>query len=705
MKTKFRYNILLLLIACSSFQTLLSKEHPCLMLTKEGVSDIQKNQGNMPLFDQTLKKIKAEMDLVINNPVDVPTPKDAGGGYTHERHKKNYNEMYQAGILYQVYKDEKYASFVKNMLEAYAKMYPALPLHPVQKSNYRGKLFWQGLNECVWLVHTAQAYDCVYDYISPKDRKFIEQNLFYPMVKFISEDNKTTFNKIHNHATWATAGVGMIGYVMNDKDLIDRSLSGSAKDGKTGFLRQIDLLFSPDGYFTEGPYYQRYSLQPFIVFAQAIQNNEPERNIFTYRDNILLKAVNTSLQMAYTDGQFFHLNDALDKTWESIELVYGVDIAYNVTKDRSLLSIAKQQNQVILSDAGMQVAKDLSKNLEQPFVQKSMIIRDGPDGTEGGIGILRMGDNSDQTCVVMKATSQGMGHGHFDKLTITFYDNGHEILQDYGAARFLNIEPKNGGHYLPENDSWAKQTIAHNTLVVDETSNYQGKLEIAEKYSPKITRFVNKEDFKLVSAIDTNAYPGVKMERTAIMLHSKEIGKPIVIDIFDASSNTAHQYDLSYYFIGQLINSNFKYNAYTTSREPLGTKNGYQYLWKEATGKMEDNTAKITFLNGNRFYSITSLIDNALLYLNRIGANDPNFNLRNEPSFMIRKNDLHFRNISVIEPHGDYNPKEEYTIQPQSIIKDITSLTEVSGDTWINIELTTGKTVKVAVNAAQFRIK
>ena len=43
-----------------------------------------------------------------------------------------------------------------------------------------------------------------------------------------------------------------------------------------------------------------------------------------------------------------------------------------------------------------------------------------------------------------------MGHGHFDKLHWLYFDNGREIISDYGAARFLNIEAKYGGHYLPE---------------------------------------------------------------------------------------------------------------------------------------------------------------------------------------------------------------------------------------------------------------
>lgn len=82
--------------------------------------------------------------------------------------------------------------------------------------------------------------------------------------------------------------------------------------------------------------------------------------------------------------------------------------------------------------------------------------------------MLRTGEEEHQTTMAMKYTSQGMGHGHFDRLGFIMFDNNNDIITDYGAARFLNIEQKNGGHYLYENDKYAKQTIAHNALVVDE---------------------------------------------------------------------------------------------------------------------------------------------------------------------------------------------------------------------------------------------
>lgn len=90
-----------------------------------------------------------------------------------------------------------------------------------------------------------------------------------------THDLKDWFNLIHNHAVWATAGVGMIGIATNNQDYIDMALYGTEKDGKRGFIALMDNLFSPDGYYTEGPYYTRYAILPYAVFANALNNWKP----------------------------------------------------------------------------------------------------------------------------------------------------------------------------------------------------------------------------------------------------------------------------------------------------------------------------------------------------------------------------------------------------------------------------------------------
>ncbi len=137
----------------------------------------------------------------------------------------------------------------------------------------------------------------------------------------------------------------MTGLVIGDDNLVQQSLYGTNKDGKSGFIAQLDHLFSPDGYYTEGPYYARYAMLPFYLYAEALQKTKPSLKIFEHRNQILKKALYAALQQTNTNGAFFPINDAIkDKTYISSEVVVAVDIAYAVYgQDKALLSIAQKQ--------------------------------------------------------------------------------------------------------------------------------------------------------------------------------------------------------------------------------------------------------------------------------------------------------------------------------------------------------------------------
>ncbi|SDJ78729.1 Alginate lyase [Pedobacter sp. ok626] len=654
----------------------IAQEHPSIMLTKKNIEAVRKGTTTYPLLKKSYQKIKADADKAIAEPISVPTPKDAGGGATHEQHKKNYTNMLNCGIAYQISGDKKYATYVESMLLKYAADYSKWPLHPKRKENHQaGKIFWQSLNDFVWQVYTIQGYDMVYDAISQKNRATINAGLFEPMLKFFTIDCKETFDKIHNHGTWDIAAVGMTGYVLNKPEYVEMAIKGSAKDGKTGYLAQIDQLFSPDGYYTEGPYYQRYALLPFIIFAKAINNYQPELKIFQYRNQLLANAINTSLQLTYTDGTFFPINDAIKgKTYETAELVYGVDIAYADIKPMAdLLDVAGRQNEVIISDAGLKVAADLFAGKAKPFAYQSQLIKDGASGKEGGLGILRYGNNDDQQTLLIKAASQGMGHGHFDRLNLLYYDNGVEVFPDYGSARFINIESKKGGDYLPENKSWAKQTVAHNTLVVDQTSNYKGNPDVAQKTYPEVLYFKNDKNLQVISAAERDAYPGVQMIRTSALLKVAELSKPLVIDVFQTLSDKPHQYDLPFWYKGYVVDASVKINAFTDQLKPLGEKYGYQHIWLNADQPVIDKTGYLSILNNKRFYTVHFATDNTVnLKMLSLGANDPEMNLVEGKAFMLsspKSSNQTFFN--VIETHGNSNPVSETTTGASSKVSDL----------------------------------
>jgi hypothetical protein len=433
-------------------------------------------------------------------------------------------------------------------------------------------------------------------------------------------------------------------------------------------------LFSPDGYYTEGPYYQRYALMPFLLFASSIQANDPEFGIFEYRDSVLLKAVYASIDLSYVD-LFFPVNDAIkDKGLDTVELRYGVAIAYAHTADPGLLSVAEIQWPYVLTGDGFRLAAAVDAGLGKPYEYRSKVFRDGAAGDEGALVVLRNGEEPDQQAVVFKATSQGMGHGHFDRLNWLFYDNGREIVTDYGAARFLNVVLKEGGHYLPENASWARQTVAHNTLVVDERSHFDGDWNVGQQAPPRPLFFESNDDIQIAAAEMRDAYSDVAFNRTIALLNGVVANRAIVIDVLNVVSDNEHQYDLPLHFNGQIMVANPAFHDLGDAMRPLSSANGYQHLWKRASASIDGNdNFSMTWLTTDRFYTFTTLAQDGLeLILAELGANDPNFNLRREQALILRARDADTHTfVSVLEPHGEYNGPAEFTTQSYGSIKSL----------------------------------
>src|SRR6188768_699849 len=655
---------------------ILTAQHPITFFTKAEAAEIKKDLTKYPILTRSYNEIKNEVDEWIGKDVDVPFPKDPAGGYTHDKHKANYMLMFNSGILYNLTGDNKYASLAKQLFVKYAKLNPTLKNHPEATSSSPGRIFWQALNDANWLVYTGMAYDLINNSLSSSERKAIEDGAFKPEVDFVTKDLKNWFNLIHNHGVWACAGVGIVGIATNNKEYVDMALYGTEKNGKSGFIAQMDGLFSPDGYYTEGPYYVRYAILPYYLFANALKNARPQLKVFEYRNKILLKALLSGLQQTNLDGAFFPLNDALkEKDYTSNELITAIDIAWNVYgKDNGLLVVAKKQDRVLLNKGGASIAASIAsgKNIPEYYPYQTVEYSDGVKGDEGGVSVLRNGKGKDLTTLIYKYTSHGLSHGHFDKLNINLYDKGNEVLTDYGAVRFISVEQKFGGRYLPENKTYAAQTIAHNTLVIDETSHFNGKENEAEKYhSEKLFSSINNTDVQVVAAQEKNAYKDVQLQRTLYLLQLPE-GKKIIVDLFNAIASKPTQFDLPFQYNGQLINASFKYQPATKTQETLGKKNGYQFLWKEAEGSVKDTIAQFTFLNSKTYYTISSLVeDSATLFFTRIGANDPNFNLRREPAYIIRKNGQKQVFLNIIEIHGSYDPIIEYSANTYPSVENI----------------------------------
>ncbi|MEM9929086.1 MAG: heparinase, partial [Bacteroidota bacterium] len=174
-----------------------------------------------------------------------------------------------------------------------------------------------------------------------------------------------------------------------------------------------------------------------------------------------------------------------------------------------------------------------------------------------------------------------------------------------------------------------------------------------------------------------NAYPGHPLHRSQILFTAPAFSQPLLIDVFRSAGTEETLYDLPTWYHGQLLSTDF---TYTTKNElrPLGDTHGYQHLWLEASGQPSGASAEISWLHDGTFYTqtmATQVGDEILLV--RTGANDPEYNLRRDPAFFLRRSGKGSTTFaSVLETHGNYSPRTEVPNEPYGHVEELTILVD-----------------------------
>lgn len=658
-----------------------------ILLTEAEVELLRKEVGKPSLMGKSIEANRKELEAFMRLPLDVPGHGEAGG-YEHNRHKQNYTYMNLAGRLFLITQEEKYAQFVKDLLAIYAEKYLTFDFHVQKNTNPTGRLFHQILNEHCWLMFTSLAYSCVASVMTEEERTAVVERIFEPMLDMFTVKYAHDFDRIHNHGIWAVAAVGICGLAIGKPEYLEISVYGQDRDDTGGFLAQISQLFAPSGYYMEGPYYHRYAIRPTCVFAEVVHRHMPEVDIYNYKDKVIGNTVQAMLATAYPNGEFPALNDA-SRTMSITDM--GVQVAVSVYSkhygmDDNILGMAKIQNAVWMHPCGLELSQAYDqaiadREIGMPF-WPSVELNEGPTGNNGAQGFIRMQDKTgDVSQLVMNYGQHGMGHGNFDTLGITFFNRGQEVLREYGFCRWVNVEPKFGGRYLDENKSYARQTIAHNAVTIDEQCQNGFDVDRADSVHG-LPHFFKVEGTEIngMSAFANDHYPNTDMQRSVFMLNLDELEAPLLLDLYRIEGEGEHQYDYSHQYDGQIVRTNFDYQSFG-ELNTLGDDFGYQHLWKVASGKVQD-TALVSWLQNNTYYtwlgtssSAKAIVDentrdNEVIFT-RTGANDPSFNLRSEPAFILRSKGESTLFASVLETHGYFNEEFEQSVNARGQVKDI----------------------------------
>ncbi|PKF60573.1 chondroitin lyase [Psychromonas sp. psych-6C06] len=644
------------------------------LMDQEEINEIQQELGKASLMGKSLEQLIIDTDNYMALPLDVPGHSPAGG-YAHNKHQQNGKYIDQAGRLFLITGDEKYAQFTANLLMQYADKYLKLGFQEQRNTNPPGRLFHQLLNEHVWLLYASLGYSCISHWLSATQRQEIIARLFIPLLDMSTVQYDFDFDRIHNHGIWAVASVAICGAAIGQDKYIDMSIHGlKGDDEEGGFLAQISKLFAPSGYYMEGPYYHRYAIRPLAMFAELVHRFRPELDIFNFKDQVIGKTIQAMLSTAYPNGVFPALNDAsktMDIKDEGVIIALSL-FAKHYPENENILGMAKIQERVWVNGCGLVLSKayEAKNKIEMPCLP-SVELNEGRDGDKGAQGFIRMQNNTgDISQLVMNYGQHGMDHGHFDTLGLTYFNNNQEVLREYGFGRWVNVEPKFGGRYLDENKSYARQTIAHNLVTVDAGCQNSFDINTAEAKHGEPHFFIGNGNLQGMSAYAHDFYPGVTQQRTLLLVNHEQLAHPLLIDLFRLSSEETHQYDYALQYEGQIVRTNVELEHHNTLNS-MGNDFGYQHLWNVAQGKAQDTTL-VSWLQGQSYYTwLSASSSDDTLFCTRTGANDPSFNLRSETSLVLRRQARNSLFASVIETHGYFNEAIEASLDARGKIQHI----------------------------------
>ncbi len=208
-------------------------------------------------------------------------------------------------------------------------------------------------------------------------------------------------------------------------------------------------------------------------------------------------------------------------------------------------------------------------------------------------------------------------------------------------------------------------------MVQDEKSHFNGDYATGAAHHSRLEfyDFGNGNDgssafakAKIIQASEQNAYPGTSINRTLAMLELPGVNHPVIIDLVKIVADKDHQYDLPLYFQGQILQKNPGFQQEETMM-PLGSDNGYQHLWKVSSTTASEDPTVFSWLDQQKFYTATiaSSAGDELI-LARLGANDPENNLRQQPVLIQRKKGMSNAIFAMaIEAHGSYDPVSEFS--------------------------------------------
>ena len=144
-----------------------------------------------------------------------------------------------------------------------------------------------------------------------------------------------------------------------------------------------------------------------------------------------------------------------------------------------------------------------------------------------GVGLAIL-SNPEDTVSAMLTYGMKAGHGHYDRLNFELFAHNQPLLPDLGYPDAMN-------DFVPGIFTWSKNTIAHNTVVVDagrQTGNIPGTLKL----------FADGGFARVMDVDAHGTYPQATTYRRALVMVDAGARGSYYVDFFDVEGGKQHDY-------------------------------------------------------------------------------------------------------------------------------------------------------------------
>lgn len=404
-------------------------------------------------------------------------------------HHQLANAALHLAVAYGIEQDRKYSDKAAEILRKYAEAYPG-----PHTDHVTGGILLQSLNEAMWVIPLAQAYDLIYDSgsLTATDKEKIEGKLFRPAAEGIRASGLGG-----NWGSWHLSAVGVVGLAIRDAGMVDYALKA--------FQAQISNDLGADGLWPESVHcYHFFPLQAFVFFAEASERAGIDLYHWKAQSGKSLEAMFTApLEYMYPNLQLPAINDGWYASWLPLDLYEAARRSYDDPRLAWVLDAGykieaeaqkKAQLHKSLSGLGGPLLYGFLLGQEQPETPAEPVFK-STNYTNFGLCTLR----NDRAMLTFHY-GRFLGHGHYDKLSFTLYANDELLVQDYGT-------PGYGSKIL----HWYQSTAGHNTVVVD------GKTQ-ARSAESAIDTFHAGDFAQYAEASASDCYPGVTQNRRILLV-------------------------------------------------------------------------------------------------------------------------------------------------------------------------------------------